>query len=169
MTKREKNKNRLGGAVSSNDTSKTRLGGNSAAATVSVCLWPLRSPLPLLRIQFEAPGAYITCLCRGPLKPKLAAMRSAWSSRMPSNMSMTSCEIQRRGGDKQREGKRSELQEKAQGAQEGRQLRRQSLQSGKSHNKVVVGEHAGGGCVAERGDFQNVRLSNTLMSFPCHL
>lgn len=101
---RKKKRRRLGGAVSSNDTSKTCLGGNSAAATVSVCLWPLRSPLPLLGIQFEAPCAYITCLCRGPLKPKLAAMPSAWSSRTPSKMSMTSCEIQRQGGEEQREG-----------------------------------------------------------------
>ncbi len=32
----------------------------------------------------------ITCLSNGPLNPKLAAIRSAWSSRTPSEISMTS-------------------------------------------------------------------------------
>lgn len=59
-----------------------------------VCVCAPQIPVPVLCIGFEALGAYITCPCRGPLKPKLAAMRRACSSRTPSNMSMTSCEIQ---------------------------------------------------------------------------
>lgn len=66
-----------------------------------VCVCAPQIPVPVLCIGFEALGAYITCLCRGPLKPKLAAIRRACSSRTPSNMSMTSCEIQwRRQWDK---------------------------------------------------------------------
>lgn len=46
----------------------------------------------------------ITCLSNGPLNPKLAAIRSAWSSRTPSNISMTSW-----GKRWEREGKTSAI------------------------------------------------------------
>lgn len=59
---------------------------------LSVCTCWQRAQISLLCIVTSVP---ITCLCRGPLKPKLAAMRSAWSSWTPSNISMTSCKKDR--------------------------------------------------------------------------
>lgn len=70
-----------------------------------------------LHWDFKGFSVPITCLCRGPLKPKLAAMRSAWSSRTPSNISMTSCQIcsesERERGEKRME-RESETEQGAQ-------------------------------------------------------
>lgn len=114
----------------------------------SMCLWPLRSPLPLLRIQFEAPCAYITCLCRGPLKPKLAAMPSAWSSRTPSKMSMTSCEIRRQGGEERREEIRASRQKKPTGPKKDGNYEGNHCSLEKSPNKVAGGQQK---CIIRTG------------------
>lgn len=72
--------------------------------SVYVCVCILDLFASSLHCEFKAFSVYITCLCRGPLKPKLAAMRSAWSSCTPSNISMTSYTIQ---GESERDRERN--------------------------------------------------------------
>lgn len=71
---------------------------------VYVCVQIVGLSASSLHCDFKAISVPITCFCRGPLNPKLAAMQSAWSSRTPSNISMASyrsCSESGRGGEKQ--------------------------------------------------------------------
>ena len=55
-----------------------------------VCVYILDLSAHSLHSDSTIISLLFTCLCRGPLKPKLAAIRVAWSSRTPSNISMIS-------------------------------------------------------------------------------
>lgn len=73
-------------------------------ALASLCVWIADFSISPSHCNFKAFSAPITCLCRGPLNPKLAAIRSVWSSRTPSNISMTSWR-QSKGNEKGKDDK----------------------------------------------------------------